>query len=389
VSELGDLLELLHTSDQRWRTVRMAGREWRHEARLLEAFHREAARHRGAVAMYGHGTGAPKPIEREDRWALWVAPEGRVRAEFSVGEEEMIVVLRGNQWWHWSPSTGGQTNAADPSEGGSHGTGPGAALLETAGILPALSFEITGRAEAAGRSAFAVRATPVLSERDFHVMSGLHGIGSGADKYRLLVDAERGVLLRAEALLGDELFRTLEANEIGFDEELPPETFVLELAAGQAFSPPPEYLDVPLDKLVGEVAFTVFVPEHPPVAADPMEPVEPPRTATIMPAAPRWNVPLHVHLTYQLGPGGMLTLRESAEPMPVREDQELTPRGNLLVGDDRTSSPSRTNVRLRRSETHVELEAMGVSLDELVELAATLVPLPASAWSSVRRETST
>jgi hypothetical protein len=380
VSELGDLLELLHTSDQRWRTVRMAGREWRHEARLLEAFHREAARHRGAVAMmWGHGTGAPKPIEREDRWALWVAPEGRVRAAFSVGEEEIVAVLRGNQWWHWSPSTGGQTNAADPSEGGSHGTGPGAALVETATILPALSFEITGRAEAAGRSALAVRATPVLSERDLHGPSGLHGIGSGADEYRLLVDAERGVLLRAEALLGGEPFRLLELNEVGFDEELPAETFTLELPAGQAFSAPPEYRDVPLDRLSGEVAFTVFVPEHPPVAAEPMEPVEPRRTAMIMPAAPRWNVPLHIHLTYQLGPGRMLTLRESAEPMPVHENQDLTPRGDLLVGEDRTSSPSRTTVRLRRNGTYVELEAMGISLDELAALAATLVALPVSA----------
>lgn len=379
MSELGDLLELLHTSDRRWRTVRLVGREWRQEARLLEAFHREVARRRGAVAMFGHGTGAPKPIEREDRWALWVAPKGRVRAEFSVGEDEMVAVLRGNEWWHWSPSTGGQTNAADPTDGGSHGTGPGAALLETAAILPALSFEITGKTEAAGRSALAVRATPVPSERDLHRLSGLHGIGSGADEYRLLVDAERGILLRAQALLGGEAFRLLEMNEVGFDEELPPETFILELPPGQAFSSPPEYRDVPLDRLSGEVAFTVFVPEHPPVAADPMEPVEPPRTAMIMPAAPRWNVPPHVHLTYQLGPGRMLTLRESAEPMPVREDQELTPRGDLLVGDDRSSSPRRTNVRLRRNGTHVELEAMGMSLDELVELAATLVPLPAPA----------
>jgi hypothetical protein len=354
----------------------MAGREWRHEARLLEAFHREAARRRGAVAMYGHGTEAPERVEREDQWALWVAPEGRVRAEFSIGEEQMVAVLCGTQWWHWSPSTGGQTNAADPSERGSHGTGPGAALLETAGILPSLSFEVTGRAEVVGRPALAVRARPLPSERDLHVPSGLHGIGSGADEYRLLVDAERGVLLRAEALFNGEALRVLEVDDIGFDEDLPPETFVLELPVGQAFSPPPDYRDVPLGRLPGEVEFTVLVPEHPPVAADPMEPVEPPRTAMIMPAAPRWNMPLHVHLTYQLGRGRMLTLRESAGPMPVREDQELTHRGGLLVGEDRTTSPPRANVRFQRGRTYVELEAMGMSLEELVELAATLVPLP-------------
>ena len=75
------------------------------------------------------------------------APERKVRAEFSIGDEQLLAILDGERWWHWSPSYGGQTNAADPGEGGSHGTGPGAALLETAAILPALAFEITVAAE--------------------------------------------------------------------------------------------------------------------------------------------------------------------------------------------------------------------------------------------------
>jgi hypothetical protein len=346
----------------------------------MEAFRREVARHRGTVAMYGgHGAEAPKDTEREDQWALWVAPDRRVRAEFSIGEEQMVAVLRGSQWWHWSPSNGGQTNAADPSENGTHGTGPGAAVLETAAILPSLSFEIIGSGEAAGRSVLAVNATPLLSERDLYVPSDLHGIGSGADEYRLLVDAGCGVVLRSEALLSGAPFQVLEVNEIGFDEDLPPETFILDLPQGQVFSPPPDFRDVPLDRLPGEVAFTVLVPEHPPVAADPMEPVEPLRTAMIMPATSKGNMPLHVHFTYELGRGRMLTLRESAGPMPVRDSQELTQRGDLLVGEDRTTSPPRANVRLRRDGTHVELEGMGMSLEELLGLAATLVPLPRSA----------
>ncbi len=324
MSELADLLELLHTSDRQWRTVRLAGREWRHEARLLEAFRRGIPRRRGAVAVFGHGSATPEPTERDERWALWVAPDRRVRAEFSVGHEQLVAVLQDDRWWHWSPSTGGQTNAADSGERGSHGTGPGSAPLETASILPALSFEITGRVETAGRRAMAVTATPVPSARDLRVPSGLHGIGSGADEYRLLVDAERGVLLRSEARLRGEPFRVLEVEAIGFDEEMPPETFVLKLPRAQEFSLPPEYRDVPVERLPGEVPFTVLVPEHPPVAEDPAESVEPPRQATIMPPAPRWSIPLHVHLTYQLGPGRILTLRESAEPMPVRAAGVLT-----------------------------------------------------------------
>lgn len=372
--ELADLLELLHTSDRRWRTIRVTGREWRHEARLLEAFQREISRRGGTVAAFGQGASATEPEEREESWALLVAPERRVRAEFSVGGEQIVAVLDGDRWWHWSPSSGGQTNAADPSESGNHGTGPGAALLETAAILPALSFTITGDAELAGRRALVVTAAPEPSTRDQFV-SGLHGIGSGADEHRLLVDAERGVLLRCEARLGGEPFRVLEVDGIGFDEKFPPETFALALPSGEEFSAPLQHWDVTLDRLPGEVPFSVLVPEHPPVAEDPAEPVEPPESAMIMPAAPRWGMPLHIHFSYQLGQGRMLTLRESAEPMPVRERQDLTPRGDLLVGEDGTTSPPRSIVRLRRDGTHVELEGMGMSLEELIGLAGTLVPL--------------
>lgn len=138
---------------------------------------------------------------------------------------------------------------------------------------------------------------------------------------------------------------------------------------------PTPHRDAPLDRLPGEVPFTVLIPEHPPVTEDPAEPVEPPERATITPEAPRWAMPLHIHFSYQVGQGRMLTLRQSAEPMPVRERQELTPRDDMLVGEDRTVSPPRPNVRLVRSGTQVELEGVGMSLEELVELAATLVPL--------------
>jgi hypothetical protein len=342
---------------------------------LLEAFQREIAHRRGTVAAFGHAPTTVEASGREERWALWVAPERRIRAEFSVGNEQLVAVLQGDRWWHWSPSAGGQTNAADPADGGSHGTGPGAALLETVAILPALTFEITGHTETVGRPAVAVTATPELSARDRFVPTALHGIGSGADEYLLMVDIDRGVLLRSEARMGGEPFRVLEVDGVGFDEELPPETFALELPAGQAFEAPPEYPELSLERLPGEVPFTVLVPEHPPVATEPSDPVEPPR-AMIMPAAPRWNMPAHAHINYELGSGRMLSLRESAEPLPVREGQDLTPRGDLLVGRDGISSSPRPTVRMSRSGTHVELEAVGMSIEELVELAGTLVPLP-------------
>jgi len=248
MSELGDLLELLHTSDRRWRTFRGAGHEWRHVERLMEAFERQAARETAVTRNGGRAEG-PEPVEQEERWALWVGPEPKVRAEFAVGDETITAVLDGDRWWHWSPSDGARTNAADPQDRSSHGTGPGASLLDTAALLPALALEITGRVEFAERPAIAVRATPLPSERDLYVPSGLHGIGSGADEYELLVDAERGVLLRSEARLDGSPFKVVEVNEIAFDDDFPPETFVVELPPGETFESPPDFREVALDRL--------------------------------------------------------------------------------------------------------------------------------------------
>lgn len=40
MSELAEALELMHTAIGRWRTLRAAGREWRHTARAREAWER-------------------------------------------------------------------------------------------------------------------------------------------------------------------------------------------------------------------------------------------------------------------------------------------------------------------------------------------------------------
>ncbi len=63
-----------------------------------------------------------------------------------------------------------------------------------------------------------VRATPVERDEEDGVGGpGVHGLGAGAHDYELLVDAERGVLLRSEARLEGRAFRTIEVTSIRFD----------------------------------------------------------------------------------------------------------------------------------------------------------------------------
>lgn len=96
----------------------------------------------------------------------------------------------------------------------------------------------------------------------------------------------------------------------------------------------------------------------------------------IQPAHQRTGTPLIVYVSYQWGDGRALTLRETAEPLPVRQRQSLHERDGMLVGQDRTISPPRDNVRVERLGTHVEMEGVGLSIQEMIETARTLVPLP-------------
>jgi hypothetical protein len=61
------------------------------------------------------------------------------------------------------------------------------------------------------------------------------GLGTGADRYELVVDTERGVVLRSEAQLEGSPFLIIEIQDVGFDEPFPNDTFTLEAPPGQTF----------------------------------------------------------------------------------------------------------------------------------------------------------
>lgn len=193
MSELGDVLELMHTSEHRWRSLRAEGREWRHQALHLEAFMRMVERRRpGSVSVFGGSSEeAEEPEEAESTWRLWMEGTHKVRAEFAVGHGEMVTaIVDGSTWWSWSPSTGALTN--EGRENAETGLGPGTALVHPAMILPAIDLEIRDRTTKLDRSVYEVLATSSEDDEEGENSGLLHGIGSGAEEYALLVDAERG-----------------------------------------------------------------------------------------------------------------------------------------------------------------------------------------------------
>jgi outer membrane lipoprotein-sorting protein len=242
MGDLGDVLELLHDAEPRWKTLRAVGRQWRHNTRASEVFERrlaalDASHPPGSVvrvsASYTPDESQQSvPDESEDRWRLWIERGGRTRAEFSVGNETVSAVFNGPTWWSWSPSMGGMTNRGATNHG--HGLGPPAVLVDTAAVLSAVRLQFLGKGTLLGRDVFRVRGMPrarLGHESDI----GLHELGVGAEDYLFSVDAERGVMLRSEARFREQPFTVIEMTEVEFDADLPPEAFTIVLPEGETF----------------------------------------------------------------------------------------------------------------------------------------------------------
>jgi outer membrane lipoprotein-sorting protein len=272
MSRFGDLLELLHGARQRWQTVRLVVRRWHELERGHRAMERgaERARARGAgVAILRAGPprssedDAEVPKVSESISRLWLDPDrDRVRIERSDPHGGFYSVRVGERWWSYHPISGAISNEDDPSVriGGADEV---AALLDPALLLGSLDLEVIGERTGAGRDGIVVRAT--LREVEDPHRQG-HYLPEGADDFEVLVDVERGILLRLEARLDDGPFMILELMEVNFDEPFPDDVFVFQPPPGEQVRPhrdvyaPPEGMSV--EEAVRRAPFTVLAPRR-------------------------------------------------------------------------------------------------------------------------------
>lgn len=205
-----------------WRTLYLAGKSWRHNRLLLEAFEMAAKRDvRQTVTLKGPYV---QPEEETEPWSLWRVEPDRMRAEFKVGTETVTAVWRGETWWSSSPSRGYRTNGGRPNYG--HGIGPGERLLDPAQILPLVDLAMVEKTALLGRPAYRLVAhphPPKWPRSGFPIE--LHMLGTGADEYELVADANGGLLLRTEARLGGLAFQVVEVEELALDLAIPGQTF--------------------------------------------------------------------------------------------------------------------------------------------------------------------
>jgi hypothetical protein len=226
VTELGDLLVLLHGARGRVSTVRAVVRTWHHVRVRGEAMARVVER--GDVVPYGPAE-VPERDCVESLVRVWFVPPDRVREQREDPDGARFGVRRGRLWWRYDAHNGAMSNEDRPEVGGGVGEEFGW-LLDPAAVIGLLDFGPISRGLRAGRRVLCVRAVPRVSGYGFD--EPLWRLGAmGADELGLEVDAERGMLLRMESRFEQRPFAVSEVLEISFDEEFPDDTFV--------FSPPP------------------------------------------------------------------------------------------------------------------------------------------------------
>ena len=390
MSEVADLLELLHGARNRYRTVRGLVRHRSNLRRSQRAHERWAEEAREA----GHGFGSVYAVavdevqpraqrdQHERLIRFWSEPPDRLREETETllpQPHEHLTVRDGRRWWTYSPEWGAVSNVAAGKEGERMGVGGGelwTTLLDPSGMIPLLDFAVEGEAELLHRRALRVRATPRGRGDAFLFRTPLP---VGADAYELVVGRKRGTVLRAAALLCGEAFCVSEFEELVFDEDLPPETFVFEPPPGEAIRPPdfPMHEHLTIEEAARRTSFPVFYfPELPPGrwALD------------VIYAPPRQRPSIHesLHLAYhRVDATHHVTVTERPATTKERHQAQYRPSGVEVEHVERggttftVQSPQRRDgrpltVSFAREGTAIELSSNDLNEDVLLELAASM-----------------
>lgn len=182
-------------------------------------------------------------VATEFLWRVWLQKPSRWRYESQeVGRESAISIISGDYWWYYDPTDNTLDTNVVPKGSGLHIrksriplsdnlTSIESAIKEMPSLDPAFllathTLHLMGGAVHVGREALRVRAVPRRREL----------IGDSffwdADEYELLVDKERGILLRYSAKLDGQEYAVVSAESVVFDEPIPESTFSFTLAPG-------------------------------------------------------------------------------------------------------------------------------------------------------------
>jgi outer membrane lipoprotein-sorting protein len=372
----GDVLALLHGAHRSFRTVRLEARMWRHHERTRRAVARREEQGGGRSGMVlialGSGPAAPPAEIEEEHVRLWFAWPDRLREESG----ESVLVQVGSTWWSYDPQIGARTNGEAPDHGHGirlHG------LLDPAVLIADHEFAVRGWTSQAGRRALRTEAVP----RPRSIVLAHSARPYGELPVELLVDAERGVLLRRTDLVDGEPLALTEVTAIEFDEALPADTFAFASPDGTPVRDVREHFESMHRRVASPqeaaalVPFTLFAPR---VRAGWIC-----QHAAVHPADERTRRPASATLHFAGDRAeSQLVARECAadgSELPATPDGSDWRIEHVAARDVRLWDPGEGQrgypriAVIERGGTQIQLMAHGVEDGALRSLAAGLVPI--------------
>jgi hypothetical protein len=250
MQSLGDVLERLHTAWDHLQSAQGTMRLWYEPQRTRSAY--EAWRHAsppgsieplraGGARADASPAAEPADTLREEAvevyYRFWMAKPWHWRVERleadsrgQFGKPRQVLVINGAVWWVWTQDEKHKVHtnarAAHPEEQKYSGVDRALlVMLDPAPLPGTLRLHVVGSAEELGRQADVVQGTVRDPQPD-------PGLWPGADQYRLLVDRQYGILLRAEALLAGDVYAGTAFTELVLDRPIPEERFVLQVPRG-------------------------------------------------------------------------------------------------------------------------------------------------------------
>lgn len=238
---LGDLLELIYTARDSFFSIQATFRYWYKQDLMDKARDRWAVQQRpGSVKML-RSTGKSRVV-RGDRatteflWRFWLQKPSQWRYETQeVGREASISVIDGDRWWYYDATFGKVYTNVIPRQGDFHRRKTPLSdnltsikhavnevpFIDPSFVLSSHALQLAGSAVHAGREAVLVKA--VLRQGKEPIQEPF--FWGAADEYELLVDKERGILLRYSARLDGHEYALAAADRVVFDESIPQSTF--------------------------------------------------------------------------------------------------------------------------------------------------------------------
>jgi len=232
MSDLGDLLELMHTTQSRYSNVRAVVDEWS-KPRVWKASTERYATIRPPQPGFHvhlsltHDRQRALPETKDCNYRIWHVRDGDLwRVEILEEGGRFRAKIAGERHAFWI-SDGKAPTLETRQPGRSFrwsGVGISAdrfleVLFNPGSLLGLVSLVVVGRETHAGRPSIAAllqfRPEVDLDDIDWPY----------ADETRILVDAQYGVLLRLELFLDGQPFIRWQVNEIAFDETFPDSTF--------------------------------------------------------------------------------------------------------------------------------------------------------------------